>query len=72
MSVIYCPYMGITIELKKEKQKICVQMDAGRFERLAASFGFFNPEFEKSVERAEQDVRAGRVRKIRSLEDLRG
>lgn len=63
--------MGITIEVKKETQKISVQMDREKFERLAASFGLFNPEFEKSVKRAEKDIRTGKTRKIRSLEELR-
>lgn len=64
--------MSITIEVKKEMQKISVRMDKERFERLAASFGFFSLDFEKSIERAEQDIQAGRVRKVRSLKDLRG
>ena len=40
-------------------------------ERLAAEFGFFGKEFLKSLERAEKDVKAGRIRKVQSLKQLR-
>jgi len=46
-------------------------MDADRFEKLAADFGFFSKDFLRSLEQAEKDVKAGRVRKIQSLKDLR-
>ena len=52
-------------------QKLVVELDAARFEKLAADFGFFNPEFLKSLERSEADARAGRVRTITSLKELR-
>lgn len=48
-----------------------IEINADRFERLAAELGFFNPAFLESLERAEADVRAGRVRKIASLRELR-
>lgn len=48
-----------------------IEMNASRFERIAAGFGFFNPEFLKSIKRAETDVRAGRVRIIKSFADLK-
>ena len=52
-------------------KKILVEFDADKFERLAADFGFFGPDFIQSIERAEKDYRAGRVKKIRSLKSLR-
>ena len=48
-----------------------IEMDADRFEKLAADFGFFSKDFLQSLEQAEKDVKAGRVRKIQSLKDLR-
>jgi hypothetical protein len=48
-----------------------VEIDAGQFERLAAQFGFFGDDFLKSIDQAEKDIRAGRVRKIKSLRELR-
>ena len=46
-------------------------IDAEKFERLAASFGLFNPDFLKSVNRAENDYHSGRTKKISSLRSLR-
>ena len=48
-----------------------MEIDAGRFERLAAVFGMFNPAFLSSVARAESDYRAGRAKRIHSLKELR-
>ena len=48
-----------------------VEMDADQFEKLAANFGFFSKEFLRSLERAEKDVKAGRIRKVQSLKQLR-
>jgi hypothetical protein len=56
---------------KNFKQKILIEIDADKFERLAANLGFFGPEFLKSLNRAEKDYRAGRTRKIKSLKELR-
>ncbi|MEK7183412.1 MAG: hypothetical protein AAB776_02125 [Patescibacteria group bacterium] len=54
----------------RRAQTVTVQVDASRFERLAAVFGFFNPGFLSSVDRAEKDYKAGRVRKITSFSQL--
>jgi len=56
---------------KRSKGKIAVEIDANRFERLAAVFGMFNPDFLGSISRAEADYRAGKTRRIRSLKELR-
>lgn len=50
---------------------IAVEVDALQFERLAATFGFFSPDFLKSLKRAEKDYKAGKISKIQSLKDLR-
>ena len=57
--------------IKPRAKKISVELDASRFERLAASFGLFNPDFLKSLDRAEKDYQAGRVKKVSSLGELR-
>ena len=62
--------LSMTIE-KKDAQDITIKMDANKFERLAANFGFFNPDFLKSLSRAEKDFKVGRFQKIKSLRDLR-
>ena len=56
---------------KKHPRKTVVEFDADQFEKMAAAFGFFNPEFVKDMEESEKDYRAGRVKRLRSLKDLR-
>ena len=64
--------LAVTIKsLEKIGKKVLIEMDADRFEKLAADFGFFNPDFLKSLDRAEKDVRAGRIYKLKSLKELR-
>lgn len=66
---------SLTITIKKPQtkrsHKILVEMDAEKFEKLAASLGFFNPEFLKSLQRSEGDFKTGRFKKIESLKELR-
>lgn len=57
----------IAIKPKINGRKILIEIDADRFERLAAGLGFFNPSFLKSLDRSEKDFKAGRIRKISSL-----
>lgn len=52
-------------------RKIRIEVDADKFERLAADFGLFNPDFLKSLDQAEKDVRSRRIKKVTSLRDLR-
>ncbi len=63
--------LNITIKEKNRSGKRIVEIDADQFEKLVAIFGFFNPEFLESLDRAEKDVKAGRVKRLRSLKDLR-
>ncbi|MFQ5661827.1 MAG: hypothetical protein ACE5F2_01060 [Candidatus Paceibacteria bacterium] len=63
--------LAITIKSTKRPKKILIEMDANKFEKLAGDFGFFNPDFVKSLDRAERDYKAGRVKKIKSLRELR-
>ncbi len=63
--------LSIFITPKTKRRKILVEIDADRLEKLAASLGFFGDDFLKSLEKAEKDYKAGRIRKIRSLKELR-
>lgn len=64
--------LNITIKQdNRHPKKTVLEFNADQFERVAAAFGFFNPEFLKSLDRAEKDVKAGRVKRLRSLKDLR-
>lgn len=61
----------LTVKPKQKNKKITVEMNVERLERLAASFGFLNPDFLSSLDKAEKDYEAGRYHKIKSLRDLR-
>ena len=62
---------SLELTIKKRNHRVLVEMDADQFEKLAANFGFFSKEFLSSLERAEKDVKAGRIRKVQSLKQLR-
>jgi hypothetical protein len=47
-----------------------VEIDAQRLEKLADALGMYNPDFVASLDRAEADVKAGRVKKIKTFKDL--
>lgn len=61
----------LVIRTSSVGKKIFVELDANKFERLASHLGFFNPDFLKSVDRAERDYKDGRVREVASLSQLR-
>lgn len=63
-----------TISIKQKRggtNKFNVEIDADKFEKLAASLGFFGKDFLKSLDRAEADYKAGRISKAKSLRELR-
>jgi hypothetical protein len=65
---------SLTLTIKPvvaRSRKIRIEVDADKFERLAADFGLFNPDFLKSLDQAENDIRAGRIKKIASLRGLK-
>lgn len=63
----------LTIDLKKQrgKKKLSVDIDKYQFERLMSALGLFQDGFLESLDRSEKDIKAGRVKKLRSLRDLR-
>lgn len=63
--------LDITITQGKNIHKKMVEFDVDQLERLAAVLGMFNPDFLKSIARAEKDIKAGRVREVKSLKELR-
>lgn len=63
--------LGVKIKSRTTTRRFVVEIDANKFEKLAADFGFFNPEFLESIDRGEADYRAGRIKKIKSLKELR-
>ena len=64
--------LSITVQPKsKNNRKMFIEMDANKFEKLAASLGLFSNDFIKSLDRAEADYQAGRINKAKSLSELR-
>lgn len=63
--------LNITIKQNKNRsRKATIEFDADQFEKLAALFGLFNPDFLKSLAKSEKDYKEGKYRKIKSLKDL--
>lgn len=58
-------------QITRRKEKVRVELDAERFERLAAGLGFFTSEFVSSVDRAEREIVEGKTKRLHSLKDLR-
>ncbi|MCX6786812.1 MAG: hypothetical protein NTU85_03325 [Candidatus Kaiserbacteria bacterium] len=65
--------MSQTLEIKTTSvgRRVIVELDANRLERLASNLGFYGLDFLKSIDRAERDYKAGRVREVGSLSELR-
>ena len=61
----------LEVTIKKKNNRVVVEMDAERFESLAADFGLFSRDFLASLARAERDIKADRLTKIKSLKDVR-
>ena len=61
----------IAIKTTSVGRKVIVELVFFQLERLASHLGFYNPGFLQSLDRAEQDYKAGRVRKVASLRELR-
>jgi len=63
--------LAITIRPQINHRKFLIEMDVEKFEKLAALLGFFNSEFLKSIDQAEKNWKEGKVKKIKSLKELR-
>lgn len=64
----------LAVKIKYPKindQKMVIEINIDKLEKIAATFGFFNPELLKSMERAENECKTGKIKKIKSLKTLR-
>lgn len=61
----------ITVERKPKSQRVIVEIDAEKLERLAATLCLFNEEFLHSLSRSERDIALGRRKRLRTLRELR-
>ena len=58
----------LTISQKSNlKKKINVEIDLNQWEKLADIFGFYQPEFLKSLKQSIKESKQGKIRKIKSL-----
>ena len=64
-------HISIKINRKSKGKKLLVEIDANKLERLASNLGLYNPDFIRSLDKAERDFRVGRVRTLTSLRKLR-
>jgi len=55
---------------KKNAITYTIELDADKLEREAAALGMFGDDFLASIDRAEADIKAGRVHKAKSLKEL--
>jgi len=55
----------------KTARRMLVEIDADKFERLAAGLGLFREEFLESLNRAEKEVAQGKLKRLKDLQDLR-
>jgi hypothetical protein len=61
----------LTVIQKPSKKKVHIEIDLDRWERIAADLGLFRREFLESVNRAEQEIARGKMKRLRSLATLR-
>lgn len=61
----------ITVERKPKSNRVIVEIDADRLERLAASLGLFSSGFLKSLSRSEKEIGLGKTKRLYSLRELR-
>jgi len=62
--------LSMRLQKGKKQETFSVEINADRFEALAARFGFFSDEFQKSVKRAESDYKNKKCKKVKSLREL--
>lgn len=69
------PNLNIAIQPQSKQRPtgrtFVIELDAEKFEKLAGDFGFFNPEFLKSMEKSERQYRQGKAKTLKSLGNFR-
>jgi len=59
----------LTIQ-KYDAKKMKIEIDLNQWEHLADVFGFYNPNFLKSIKQSLKESKEGKVRKVKSLNDI--
>jgi hypothetical protein len=60
-----------TLDAKINQRKILIKVDIEKMEKLLSLLGFFSEDFLKSLERAEKNIKEGKIKKIKSLKELK-
>jgi hypothetical protein len=65
--------LSLTVRPSKTapKKRFVLELDLDRLEKLMEACGWYSEEFLKSLDRAEEDLRMGRVYPFTSFKDLR-
>lgn len=61
----------LTISRAPSPRKLRIEIDVEQWERIADALGLYQPRFLKSLKQSEREIREGKIRKLRSLKDLR-
>ena len=59
----------LTIQ-KSNSRTMKVEINLDQWERRAASFGFYNPGFVRTIKKSLKESKSGKVHKIESLREL--
>ncbi len=62
--------LTITRTKTKPTRNVKLEFDAKTFEELARLLGYYSPKFLQSIERAERDIKTGRVYPASSIHNL--
>jgi len=58
------------LEKPGTRGKARIEIDLNRWERLADVFGFYRPEFLKTLKESLRESKTGRIRKVKTLREL--
>lgn len=60
----------MTILKKPGTEKINIEIDVNRWEKIADALGFYKKSFLKTLAKSIKESKTGRVRKVKSLSEL--
>ena len=61
----------LTVAQKLKDRKVSIEINLDQWEQIVAHLGLFSSEFLDSIERAEQEISQGKVKRLHGLRDLR-
>lgn len=61
---------SVSAQITKMTQKVTIEIDRNKLEAFMNSFGLFRRDFLKTLDESEEDHKAGRIKKRKSLEEI--